>query len=386
MELRLFSPSLIQLGIIDSYISFRWTRKYSKCGEFELHCAPTTAGLSFLVKKNIIYKKGDLEAGVINTVQVKKDAEGNRVFIAKGTFLTSYLGRRLIWGTEVLTGPVEVSIRTLVTKNCISPTDIARTIPLLELGTLQNFIEPMDYQTSYKNLLDEVCLMATVNELGYRIRFDMAAAKLIFEVYKGLDRSAGQSVNARAIFSKEFDNVLDSDYLDSLSNYANVVLVGGTPDDPYYQQFLAVGSATGLDRFEIFNDQSGMPTQNENGYLTTTEYNNLLIGKGQESLAEATELRTFTSTINADGNLKYKTDFDLGDIITIVSNELGVTLDTRITEIEEIYEGVGLKINVIFGNDVPTLLDKVKSITKKQPVSGGVNIPPLTKIDGGTFV
>ncbi len=386
LDLVIFSPTLAKLGIIDSYISFRWTRKYSKCGSFELHCASTTSGLEYLVRDNIIYKPGDVEAGVINTIHVKTDAEGKEITIAKGTFLTGYLARRLIWGSEILTGAAELSMRTLVTKNCIAPSDSARIIPLLELAPIQNLVEAIDYQSSYKNLLEELDIMASVTQLGYRIRFDLTNKKLIFEVYKGLDRTEGQSTNPRAIFSKEFDNILESEYIDSLNNYANVVLVGGTQDDPYYEKFMTVGNAVGLARFEIFNDQSGIPTQDENGYLTTTAYNNLLIGKGNEVLAETTELKTFTSTISTDGNLKYKVDFDLGDIITIVSKRLGLTLDTRIAEIEEVYEVTGLKINVIFGNNIPTILDKIKGMNKNQSASGGINIPPLTKIDGGTFV
>ena len=386
MELYIFSSDLIFLGVIDSFISLRWVRRYSKYGEFELQCAFTWKALNYLMRTNIIYKKDDVEAGVINTLRIRQDTEGNDIIVANGMFLTGYLARRLVWGLETLNEPGEIAMRTLVTKNCITPTDPTRVIPLLELGELNNFTESVDYQVYYQNLLTEMESLSNLTQLGYRVRFDRPNKKLIFEIYKGLDRTVNQDINPRAIFAKEFDNILDSEYIDSLSNYANVVLVGGTQDDPFYPSFLTVGAASGLDRFEVFNDQNGIATQDDNGYLTVDAYNNLLIGKGNEALTSAKELKTFTSTINTNGNLKYKEEFDLGDIITIVSKKWGVTLDTRITEVEEIYETAGLKINVIFGNDVPTLLDKVKSITKQKSSYGGGTAAPLTSIDGGSFI
>ena len=38
----------------------------------------------------------------------------------------------------------------------------------------------------------------------------------------------------------------------------------------------------------------------------------------------------------------------------------GITIDTRITEVEEVYESNKVEINVTFGNNIPTLIDKIK--------------------------
>lgn len=65
-------------------------------------------------------------------------------------------------------------------------------------------------------------------------------------------------------------------------------------------------------------------------------------------------------TIIGVGGLEYEKDFDLGDVVTLQNKEWGVSLDARITEVKEIYEPGGVKIEVTFGNNRPTLITKIK--------------------------
>lgn len=90
----------------------------------------------------------------------------------------------------------------------------------------------------------------------------------------------------------------------------------------------------------------------------------MLNDRGNNKLAETKEIQTFDSKINLTSNLVYKTDYDLGDIVTCTSKKWGITINSRITEIEEIYEEKGLSINATFGNNVPTLIDKIKQQIK----------------------
>lgn len=61
-----------------------------------------------------------------------------------------------------------------------------------------------------------------------------------------------------------------------------------------------------------------------------------------------------------NGNLRYQQDFDLGDKITVLVNELDFKLETRIECVEEVYEESGLEVRLTFGNKIPTLVDKIK--------------------------
>ncbi|MBU3176097.1 siphovirus ReqiPepy6 Gp37-like family protein [Clostridium estertheticum] len=386
MDLYIFDRELNFKGIIDSFTSLRWVRRYYKSGEFELHCDLTPESLMLLERENIVWKKGDKEAGYIEYRNITQDAEGKEILVIKGKFLTGYLNRRITWYTEIFKTTVEWAMRILVTDNCINPTDSSRIIPNLSLNPLKQFTEMIDCQTSYVNLSEELENLSNVSSLGHRISFDGNTKKLTFEVYKGLDRSVNQSINPRCIFSKEFENVIEQEYTDSLNNYKNLVLVGGIGEGNA-RNLVTVGSSSGLDRFEVFNDQKGLSNVVDSVTMSDADYTLLLVGKGNETLAETKEIQTFDSKMNLNSNIKYKTDFDLGDIVTYLNKKWNVILDSRITEVEEIYEEAGESINITFGNNIPTLIDKIKNMTKQQSGSSVTNITnaAITSIYGGSF-
>ena len=362
MELYVFDRELNPVGILDSFFSLRWIRRYHQAGEFELHCPLNVHTLELLQRGNIIWKQGDEEAGFIKYRQLGQDAQGQETLVIKGDFLTGYLDRRIIWGQEILNTTAEVAMRTLVEKHAISPADVDRAIPLLELGELQNFDEVVDYQTSYKNLLEEIEKISNLSGLGYRVVVDLPAKQLLFQVYKGRDLTAGQSANPPAIFSNEFENVLEQEYIDSLHNYRNVALVAGTGEG-VDRKLITVGTGMGLNRFELFVDARDLREEDEEGNpIQEADYLEMLKSRGQSKLAECADLQTFESRINVRSNLRYKEDFDLGDIVTCISKKWGVTINARITEVEEIYEQDGFSLNVTFGNSVPTLIDKIKQV------------------------
>jgi hypothetical protein len=186
---------------------------------------------------------------------------------------------------------------------------------------------------------------------------------MLFETYKGLDRTSAQSVNPRCIFSLDYNNVESQEYTESDGSYRNVCLVGGTGEGSE-RVMATVGSATGLDRFEVFNDQKSLSNVVDGVTLTEAEYLALLEGKGNEKLAESKAVCVFDSAIDVNANRKYKEDYDLGDIVTNINKKWGVKLDTRIEEIEEVYEDGNEKINVVFGDEAPTIIDKIKKLRK----------------------
>ncbi len=70
---------------------------------------------------------------------------------------------------------------------------------------------------------------------------------------------------------------------------------------------------------------------------------------------------TFDTTVNPHGNLTYKTDFDLGQTVKVVSKAWGISMTTRITEVEETYDADGQSISVVFGKAELTIAQKIRS-------------------------
>lgn len=360
MDLYIYNRNLELQNVMDTYGSLRWVRRYSECGEFELHCPFTLENLQLLAQDNLIRKKDSDEIGFIEYRNIKKDETDKENLVIKGKLGEGYLNRRIVWGREILNTTYELAMRTLVDKNCINPTDASRIINTLILGDLGSFPGGISFQVSYQNLLKVVESLCLEAELGNRVRFDKDLKKLKYEIFKGLDRTSGQTVNTQCIFAKEFDNILEQEYTDSIMDYRNVALVGGIGEDAD-RRLVTVGSGTGLDRFEAFNDQKGLSNMVDNVAMTEPEYLALLSSKGNETLAETKKVQTFENGVNLNSNLRYKVDFDLGDIVTCMSKKWGITIDSRINEIEEVYEESGMEVNIVFGKEMPrTIAQKIK--------------------------
>ncbi|APU60727.1 siphovirus ReqiPepy6 Gp37-like family protein [Clostridium botulinum] len=385
MELYIFDRNLELIGILDTFISLRWIRRYSKTGEFELHCALDSNILELLKRDNVIYKKDDAEAGYIETRQLKIEEDGQEYLEVKGKFLTNYLDRRISWDRVNFSGKTEELMRKLVSDNAINPVNINRKIPNLILGNLKGFIEDIKYPNSFGNILEQLENISNTNSLGYRNILDIKSRLIKFDVYKGVDRTLNNGTIAPCIFSRDFENILEQEYTDSLNNYRNTTLIAGAGEGKD-RKITSIEEGAGLDRYELYVDARDIQ-DTETVTVTVTDYDEegnvtgsheedqeveipweryrpLLIQRGKEKLEECQEVQTFDSKINILGNNKYKKDYDLGDIVTVVDKNWGIRIDTRITEIEEVYEEKGLEVNVVFGNNIPTIIDKIKQVVR----------------------
>ncbi|MEF7566303.1 hypothetical protein V4V35_25260, partial [Bacillus infantis] len=86
---------------------------------------------------------------------------------------------------------------------------------------------------------------------------------------------------------------------------------------------------------------------------------------GERALQEYLTEQYLEGQVLTKSPFVYERDYDLGDIVTIQNVDWGVTLDARITEVKEIYENSGFSIEATFGNNRPTLIQKIKQELKQ---------------------
>lgn len=253
MELYIFNRDLELIGILDTFTSLRWIRRYFKSGEFELHCALDSNTLELLKRDNVVYKKNDVEAGYIEARQLKIGEDGQEYLEVKGKFLTNYLDRRISWDRVNFSGKTEELMRKLVNDNAINPVNINRKIPNLILGNLKGFTEDIKYPNSFGNILEQLENISNTNNLGYRNILDIKSRLIKFDVYKGVDRTLNNGTIAPCIFSRDFENILEQEYTDSLNNYRNTTLIAGAGEGKD-RKITSIEEGAGLDRYELYVD------------------------------------------------------------------------------------------------------------------------------------
>ncbi len=358
MEIYVFDKNLNFIDTIDQYTSLQWIRRYHTAGRFELHCPITSHNISTLARNNLIWKQDSNEVGIIEYRRLYTDENGKEIITVVGRMLTSILDRRILYTTEQhINKNVEIIMRNMVDKNCISTSE-KRKLPII-LGELKGYTERTDYQKSYGNLLEELTALSQTSDIGFFIRTDLEQKKHYFETYKGIDRSIAQSENSHVVFSRDYDNLYNQEYTDDVNNLRTTALVAGEGEGADREIVVVNDNYSGLDRYELYVDARDLQREVDDIILSDEEYRNLLTQRGLEKLSEYKDIQTFEGSI-VTNNYKYKEDFDLGDIVTIIDRKWNVVVNTRITEITEIYENGQVQIIPTFGNKIPTIIDKIK--------------------------
>ena len=116
---------------------------------------------------------------------------------------------------------------------------------------------------------------------------------------------------------------------------------------------MEVGGGTGLDLREIFVDAKDIQSEG----LTDAAYKAALAQRGRETLAANVVSESVECKTEADINFKYKTHYDLGDIVTVKKKKWGIVLNQRITELQEVYEYGGMYVVPTMGDALPEKID-----------------------------
>lgn len=344
MQLYIYNSERELTGIVESFEYLRWTRRYSQCGSFELKAIATPENTALLQEGNFIWKNDDEEAGIIEHLELSQTDQ--EIITASGRFATSFLSRRIVWGTEKLSGDLSVCALQLINNNLISPTDTARQITGISFSS-PNLGVPVSTQISYRNLMDAVTGLCAASDIGIKSVFDPATGIFTVTLYRGAD--------SQAVFSKEYENLTEQSYTESAADYANTALIGGEGEGTA-RTFVAITSGSGETRREIFVDAKDLQAADFG-----IGYTDALIFRGQSKLSEQAIRYSFDTSVNPHGNLTYKTDFDLGNTVQVISKAWGVSMTTRITEIEETYDADGQSISVVFGKAELTIAQKIRS-------------------------
>ncbi len=161
-------------------------------------------------------------------------------------------------------------MRKLVNDNAINPVNINRKIPNLILGNLKEFTEDIKYPNSFGNILEQLENISNTNNLGYRNILDIKNRLIKFDVYKGVDRTLNNGTIAPCIFSRDFENILEQEYTDSLNNYRNTTLIAGAGEGKD-RKITSIENGKGLDRYELYVDARDIQ-DTETVTVTVTDY------------------------------------------------------------------------------------------------------------------
>ena len=349
MVLLVYDPETFEsLGMIEAYESLQWVRRWHEPGEFELHIPYTEDAARLLRRENILVK--DAEAGVIEAVYYSGDKNKADMIECRGYTLAGYARRRIIWDKLTITGAPEEIMLQLAEHNLGPSAGAERAISGLTVADVAGLAgDVMEYQSERRNLCDELRSLSEQSSLGWDIVWN-GDGTMTFRVLHGLDRTQAQDENSWAIFSRGYENLSRPEYEEDARTLKNVVLV--TAEANNVELTVTVGDAVGYIRREMMLNATGVDKDDNGNNLSRQQSEELMRTRGETELADNALVQSMTGDVSPVGNIVYRQDYDLGDVVTCLDERWGVASSARITEVKEIYEKNGLTLSLTFGRSV----------------------------------
>jgi hypothetical protein len=335
---------------INNYDSVMWIERYDKAGEFEITAKLSSGIVGFLPPGTIISHTKTYEACIVENIEISESSSMDPTVKISGRGLISYFDYRIVGLSlaEAETPTIPPTQYELAANNL--QTQIMNLINS-EIGTLEGYIIcttqaltlPQDARIVKRQSVYEAALeLLSLGNLGIRVVRKnylgavnaLSATKSLIYIYRGNDLSSS------VIFSWESGELESASYLLSNKTYRNVALVQGTyteavvydnslPEDAYGKRVMLV-DASDIDKSLVY-----VPTGSE-----LTDILNALQARGYEALANQNILNLSNVDLAKSTSYKYRTNYNLGDIVSISGN-YGVIEKRRVVEYVEIEDETG---------------------------------------------
>lgn len=348
MEFYIVNESLDIIGIIDNYKSAIWTERYYESGDFEIYLSATEEILGTIQKNQYIVRMDDpSKAMVVECLKLTTSADGGDYLTISGRSLSSILSRRIVWTQTTYSGYLEKAVRRIVVDNFMSPEVVERTVSQMELGTEIGITEKVKAQFTGDVVETAIQSLCMEHKVGYTVEMDLTNKRFKFVLLEGQNRSYNQNANPYVVFSVEFDNLLSSEYKNDDTKYKNVAQVAGEGQG-IERKKAVVGTASGLNRYEVFVDAKNQSTNG--GEINAATYLNILAQKGAAKLADLGTTESIDSEVAPNQNFVLNRDYFLGDVVEIV-NEYGIAMTPRVVEVIECNNENGYTCLPTFASD-----------------------------------
>ena len=382
-QLRLYAfqnGAFILQAIIDDYAEASFERNLYQAGVF-------TISINYNIPNSQLFQRGlfvqfgkdPYDFGEIYSIQdsIGEDGKGSQIRTITGYDARYILKRRVIKnmnsnGLWTMTAKGELCLRNLIKDQCGSGAEAKRQLPINNVIPESADAIGKEYSVSeqFTNLYEVCKTIAIQSEIGWRIAFD--GSSLTLECYAGENKS--QTVR----FDTSYESLANGEFSDSSESFSNVIYIGGkgqNDDRDIYESaniepdILAVDDeyvfadengiliavrndiSSGLDRFESFDNQSSMTTE-------------------EEYQAEAIAMLTqYGQTIQLSGNgltkcpYIYKEQYNVGDWITVAFS--GKSAVVQILSVTEHWAWGSYDIQFSFGKPQPNLNEQLQLILRK---------------------
>lgn len=305
MIIKYYNPLTFEVkGIITRAKSIIWNKKFYTYGTFDLELDENVLSVN-----DIIYHNGN--SGIV--MKIVKNFSGVTV---SGYDLKGISKFRHLFESTVYSGKSEKILKEMADQFFNTGDRKINGISIIPNKGIGN---ELSISFEDKNLSDVFYEICSQDEVGYSVTFD--ESNIIFDVIKGVDKSE------TVIFSRDRRNVEELEYTKDNFDSVNVA---------YY---LDENDAT-----QTEGDEAGILRREGSASDDVIAY-----------LDEKKEVETLRG--EANDKLKYKIDWNLGDYVTVIFDNMSTV--KQITEIQEVHEPSRNLLIPVFGTEKENIIKKI---------------------------
>lgn len=379
------------VDILRKYEYSQYEYKAREIGTFTINAMLDKENLYLMDKTKNYYVLLDHDVfGIIESIKRESDSETSKVFTIKGSLALKLLEYRVIKGQVTFKGKSYKYIEELIKQNLIMSDDENRNIALaVEFENeerLKQVCSTIDKQVTGGSLWDEISEVAEADKLKIELIPNIVVINtehpqnidgwtLIIGAGEDRTRHRANKAVSSVVFSQSLSNIANTDYTVNRSKLRNTVYIAGEgegADRKWYNidvnSDVTLGERRGWNRRELWVDARDIQSEQDNKKLTDEEYEELMKQRADEKAKDNDLSEEYTATVtDIIKQYKYKTDYNIGDFVTVADEELGMEIDAQITNaiVTRQDDREIVDIEFTYGSRIKDIVDESKESIKK---------------------
>lgn len=368
--IEILNENFLKIDILRKYTFAQYTNKFREIGTFKINARLVEENL-YLLKKQDMYVLFDGRIlGKIEDVKKESDSEFEQTLELSGRLANVLFTKRVVAGTIKFKGHTAQLIKSVIENEITKDKNSNRYINIdikydneeylnsvcskiekeITGGYIWDSIQPVMEQDSLGIYFLPIVSTKHKDKDGH----DTNISEWELYISAGKNRTKKNRKNeAPVVFSQSLSNIARTDYEYNTESYCNVAYVAGEGEGTerkWYEIKRTSDEEKGWKRNELWVDARDIQSVDEEGNeITKQEYEELIKQRSSEKFTEASKEESYEATITeANKQYKYGTDYVLGDLVTIVDNELKIETDAQITEVTRTIEGVREIVDIAF--------------------------------------
>lgn len=368
--IEILNENFLKIDILRKYTFAQYTNKFREVGTFKINARLVEENLYLLAKQDMYVLFDGRILGKIEDVKKESDSEFEQTIELSGRLANVLFTKRVVAGTIKFKGNTAQLIKSVIeneiTKDKNSNRYIDIDIKYDNESYLNSICSKVEKEITGGYIWDSIQPVMEQDSLGI---YFLPIVSTKHKNSEGLDTnisswelyiSAGKNRTKKnrknetpVVFSQSLSNIARTDYEYNTESYCNVAYVAGEGEGTerkWYEIKRTSEEEKGWKRNELWVDARDIQSVDEEGNeITKQEYEELIKQRSSEKFTEASKEESYEATITeANKQYKYGTDYVLGDLVTIVDNELKIEIDAQITEVTRTIEGVREIVDIAF--------------------------------------